>query len=128
MCVNQGVGERPHPEPAALHNHRLAMPLPLFALASALAVQFGGREAWAARPYAKVVIVAVGVVTQEYVAQHVEEVKASVRCMMRAHPRLEERADDVDIEIKRILREDDTEASVSTSVTMSMVAVAQMYP
>lgn len=104
------------------------MPLPLFALASALAVQFGGREAWAARPYAKVVIVAVGVVTQEYVAQHVEEVKASVRCMMRAHPRLEERADDVDIEIKRILREDDTEASVSTSVTMSMVAVAQMYP
>lgn len=103
------------------------MPLALFALASALAVQFGGCEAWATRPYAKVVIVAAGVVTPAYVAQHVEEVKASVRCMMRAHPRLEERADDVDIEIRRVLREDDMEASVSTSVTMSMVAASQMF-
>lgn len=103
------------------------MPLPLLGLVAALAVRFGGREAWTMRPRAKVVVVAVGYVAPEYVAQHVEEVKASVRSVMRAHPRLEERPDDVEIEIKRILTEDDMEASVSTSVTLSMVAAAQMF-
>lgn len=40
-----------------------------------LAVQFGGREAWTTRPYVRVVVVAVSIVTPEYAVQHVEEAR-----------------------------------------------------
>ena len=96
-------------------------------LHTALAVQFAGREAWTAKPYAKILVIARGAVSPEYVQQHLADVKASVRTMMSAHPRLEESAADVAVEIRRTLQEEDTEASVSTSVIMSMTAGAQMF-
>ena len=106
------------------------MPLSLlWCLATGMLVQFGGGEAWTHRPYAKIVVVARGAVSREYVDQHVDEVRQSVRCMMSTHPRLDESVADVAVEIRRLMAEDDMDASVSTSVIMSMTAgaVTVMY-
>ena len=104
------------------------MPFWMYLLPTALGLQFGGAETWATRPCAKILVIARGSVSPAYVQQHLAEVKASVRVMMSAHPRLEESAADVTVEIKRTLDQDDMEASVSTSVIMSMTAAAQMFP
>lgn len=95
----------------------------LLALVPALAVRFGGRDSWS-KPYAKVTIVTRGYVAPELLNMHIEELKLSVATMMGHRPKLEESVDDVAIEIKRQLRESDEEASISTSVILSMTAGA----
>lgn len=101
-------------------------------LTSGLAVQFGGRGAWDFKQYAKIVVIARGDVSPEYVSQHIAEVKESMQAIMNSHPRLEESGkgvesvNDVAVEIRRMLKDDDMEASVSTSVIMSMTTSASM--
>lgn len=96
----------------------------LWALVPTLAVQFGGRENWATKPYCKVTVVARGPVAPELVRMHVEEVKLSIATMMGHHPNLEDSIDNVAVEIKRRILVDDEEASISTSVIMAMTAGA----
>lgn len=97
----------------------------LWALVPTLAVQFGGRDSWATKPYCKVTVVARGPVAPELVRMHVEEVKLSIATMMGHHPRLDDSIDNVAVEIKRrMLVTDDEEASISTSVIMAMTAGA----
>ena len=100
--------------------------LVLSLLAPALAVQFGGRDTWITKPYAKVTVVARGAIAPELVRMHVLEVKQSVHAMLRNRPRFDDAlgADDIRVEIKRTLLVDDEEASISTSVIMAMTAGA----
>ena len=103
------------------------MPLSfLWALIPALAVQFGGREVWATKPYAKVTVVARGTVAPELIQMHVLEVKQAVHAMMRNRPTLGDALGDANItvDIKRRDRLDEEEASISTSVIMAMTAGA----
>ena len=107
--MGQGVGERPCPEPSALRNSGLAMPLALYLLPAALAVQ-------ASRPSARVVVTARNDVDPSWVARHVEEAKAAAMVMMGPGGR----DDRVDVEIKRVVSVD-TEDALSTDVIMSSV-------
>jgi len=101
------------------------MPMPFgVALVAGLMVRFGGGEMWTQRPSAKVVVVARGPICDEYLDQHVEEVRASVSSMICSHPRLDESVADVAVEIKRMMHADDMEVSISTSVIMAMTAGA----
>ena len=128
VCSVVCVWRRSEPHfqiPPALSS-KIAMPFSfLWALVPTLAVQFGGRENWATKPYAKVTVVARGPVAPELVRMHIEEVKLSIATMMGHHPNLEDSIDDVAVEIKRrMLVTDDEEASISTSVIMAMTAGA----
>ena len=103
------------------------MPFPfLWCLVPTLAVQFGGRDAWASKPYAKVTVVARGPVAPELVRMHVLEVKQSVQAMLRNRPRFEDALgdDNVSVEIKRCHLCEGDEAVISTSVIMAMTAGA----
>ena len=93
-------------------------------LAQALAVQFGRRDVWNTKPYAKITVVARGTVSPELVRMHVLEVKQSVHLMLRNRPRFEDALgdDEVSIEIQRCRFCDQQEAEISTSVIMSMAA------
>ena len=94
-----------------------------------LAVQFAGEKAWAllANPYAKVTVIARGAVDPDVVAAHVAEMKTAVKNTFNYRPALEERDGDVLVEIRRVLCEDDHEASISTSVIMAMTIEGAVY-
>ena len=104
------------------------MPLPfLWVLVPTLAVQFGGRDTWTTKPYAKITVIARGPIAPELVRMHVVEMRQSVYALMMGRPRLEDalRSEDIAVEIKRcLLPEEDEEASISTSIIMSMTAGA----
>jgi hypothetical protein len=90
-------------------------------LTPALDVQFGRRDTWVTKPYAKVTVVARGTIAPELVRMHVLEVKQSVHAMLRNRPKPDDALgdDDISIDIKRTPQVDDEEASISTSIIMA---------
>jgi len=85
-----------------------------------MAVSFGARDNFTTKPYCKINVVTRGYVAPKLLEMHVEELKLSVAVMMGHRPKLEESVEDVTVEVKRLLRESDEEASISTSVIMAM--------
>lgn len=103
------------------------MPLWMLALGAGLAVQFGGGGAWTTRPSARILVTARGAVCPEALRTTIEDLKITARILMRSQPSLDAaEADDVAVEIKRVLAVDDEDAIISASITMAMVTGACM--
>lgn len=102
----------------------------LYAVVPALAMQFGGREGWVGKPYAKVTIVAHERVPPGVVEQHLAEVKLAVQSVLRSRPRLEEEDEGIAVEIRRVVahnRDEHEQAAISTSVIMAMTVGGAGY-
>ena len=101
----------------------------LYVLVPALAVQLGGCEkSCDLKPYAKITVIARGVVPPGMVEDHVRELKESVRILIGNRPRLGEfPEDDIDLEIRRVARDADEQAAISTSVIMAMTVGGAVY-
>lgn len=102
------------------------MPVLWHVLTSALAVQFGKQNTWSTPPIAKITVTARGAVCTAAVKMHVIEAKNAVMAMLKKHKGVEDDIciDNISVEIHRRLLVDDEQASISTSMILSMTAGA----
>ena len=131
VCVCVWGGREPQPFARPPASNSLAMGLWLLTLIPGLAVQVAGPGAWSAPLRVKIKVVAGGGVSPEALRQHVQELKASARVMLRGRPRLDdalaEEEMQVDVDIRRTsLSGGEEEEGIVSSMAFDMAVGAMM--